>query len=175
MSNNKVSIQVIDKLIEALQINTTLLKLDISNCDVVSYHDTVIVFNGVQKIALYKSLTCQLTRSLLLFRKNIGNAGADIFSNILHDLTQITELDLSYCNISDDGVAAISEWLRTNYCLKILNLSHNRLTIRGACKIAEVFPVRRVLKKLDISYCCITRDEVKIIRDAFVLLRELLI
>ncbi|XP_065897457.1 uncharacterized protein [Dysidea avara] len=178
MSHNWISIEGANKIAEVIKVNTTLQYLDISNCGIpddgalvisesvrhsttlqhltISWKNDKVTINTASTTS-FDALLCRTEyfmdkKNINLSRKDIGNNGAVIVSNLLYN-KRIVTLDLSYNNISYDGVAAVAEWLKNNYTLQSLNMSHNKISVEGASKIAEAIQVNKTLQKLDISEC----------------------
>ena len=183
MSHNWISIEGANKIAEVIKVNTTLQYLDISNCGIpddgalvisesfrhsttlqhltISWKNDKVTINT--STTSFDTLLCRTKyfmdkKSINLSRKDIGNNGAVIVSNLLYNNKRIVTLDLSYNNISYDGVAAVAEWLKNNYTLQSLNMSHNKISVEGASKIAEAIQINKTLQKLDISECGIPDD-----------------
>jgi len=55
-------------------------------------------------------------------------------------------------NISDDGVVAISEYLKENNTLKELNISHNRISDNEIVNIDKSLQINTTLQMLNISH-----------------------
>ena len=165
MSHNKISFKEAEKIAELIKDNTTLVKLNISFCGIPddgvvviseSYKNNkilkelIISWNNDQVIVNTADRECDLSG------KNIGNIGALIVSNLLYlnkSIITVKMLNISSNNISDDGIARISDCLKNNNSLLGLKMSHNRISVEGAMKIEEALKNNKTLKKLDISYC----------------------
>ena len=103
-----------------------------------------------------------------LIREHIGNTGVRIISNLLCSKnTVITELYISYNNISYDGIEAICDSLSYNNVLQYLVMSYNEINSDGARKIANAIQLNVTLKKLDISYCGIPDVEALAISEVY--------
>ena len=106
-------------LAKALEVNTTLAKLDL----------------GINKIedkgatALAEALKVNTTLDELDFNySNIGDEGATELAKALKVNTSVTKLDLSYNNIGDKGAQAIAEALKVNTTITKLNSYNHRIT-----------------------------------------------
>ena len=56
---------------------------------------------------------------------------------LLEGTCSLTELDLSYCSIGENGACQLARAIRANSTLKKLNLRHNPLGERGVKELVE--------------------------------------
>ena len=87
------------------------------------------------------------TKFQLMKLKNITKEG---FKSIF-EVRTLQKLDLSNNNLSDDGVATISDGLKTNRTLLELNISHNGIEDNGAQKVAKAIQIHSSLQNINIS------------------------
>ena len=122
----------------ALQVNSTLKKLDISGNEICD--------NGA--IALSKYLECSTSlRELDVSGNNITYKGANAIAEALKGNKTLQKLDISGNRISDDVIITFSESLKYNTTLMELSISRTNITTKGNC----VLQINSTLKKLDIS------------------------
>lgn len=144
---------------EALAVMSTLKELDISGCGIASqgakdisealrlnesliyldFNDNPIQDDGVIHIAdvLCSSVTSALA-SLDLHGCGIGDNGAVSLARVLHNNTSLLAINLDSNCISDAGIAAISNGLRSKVTqITHLDVSHNRFSHAGAEFLAD--------------------------------------
>ena len=175
MSHNVIDIALANMIAEAISINKTLLKLDISYCDVPDSGAVVISESFKNNITLQEVIISLKTvristgdPSCNLFDQNIDNTRVQIVSNLLcNKIVKILDLDISNNQISDDGVLPISDCLRQNNTLQHLNMSHNNISVKGAKELADVIQVNKTLRSLDISYCGIPEEGALVISESY--------
>ena len=63
---------------------------------------------------------------------------------------KLVKLDLCYCNISSEGVAALATALCKNTTLHTLDLDHNPIRREGAAAIAQMLPQNRTLTVMNL-------------------------
>ena len=153
ISQCQVSIEGAKVIAEAILVNTTLQKLDISHNNLSD--------DGVINIS--ECLKSNRTQDLDLSVNRITNRGAIRIAEAICVNTTLQRLSISHNNISDDGVIVISDSLKKNNSLKECYLSSNRITDKGAEKIAEAIQINTALQKLDVSHNSISDDGVAII------------
>ena len=177
MSYNKINIEGSKKIADLIKLNKTLLHLDISYCDIPEDGAIVISKSYISNNVLQAMVmswkgswlavnTTDLLPKCDLSRKCIGNSGTQILLNLLHKI-KVEQLNLSYNNITDEGVLAITDFLKQNNTLKQLIMSHNKISGDGAYNLAKVIQSNTTLQKLDISHCDIPDDGALVISSSF--------
>ena len=156
MSNNQIIRGRKKKIIEAISVNKTLLKLDAS---LMKIQDESYI-NDCLKIN--KSL-----KELNISENEITSNGAKEIATAIRVNTTLEKLDLSCNALSDDGAGAIIDSLQFNNSLQELNISKNKITSEGVKKIATAIRVNTTLEKLDLSCNEIANDGVSFISDGF--------
>ena len=141
---------------KAIQMNTTLQTLDMSN--------NKISDDGVIAISDYLKRN-SLLEKLNLSKNKITDKGANMIAEALQLNTTLKQLDLSINKIFGDGATAISNILITNKSLQELNMSKNEITNKGAKMIAEALQLNTTLKQLDLSINKIFDDGATAISD----------
>ena len=68
---------------------------------------------------------------------------------------KIEELNLSYCDLTSDGVGELVSGLSDNHTLRVLNLSHNQIRSEGVVAIATMLKTNSSLESLDLGWCSI--------------------
>ena len=129
---------------EAIQVNTTLQNLDISNNNISDAGAAAISDSLKRNSSLVK---------LNMSKNNITSEGAKKISEAIQVNTTLQNLDISSNNISDAGAAAISDSLSS---LTKLNMSKNNITSEGAKKIAEAIQINPTLQNINLSKNCIS-------------------
>ena len=97
--------------------------------------------------------------SVKLFPK-LEDALKGVFNRVL------TNLDLEYNSIGDDGTKAIAEALKVNPVLTNLDLEYNSIGDDGAKAIAEALKVNPVLTELNLKYNNLKKAGEKAVRKA---------
>ena len=128
---------------KAIQINTTLQKLDMSN-NSISDHGAAAISDSLK---INVSL-----QELDLAGNKITTEGAKEIAEAIQVTKTLQTLNLSSNNISDDGAAAISDSLKINVSLQELDLTWNNIKNEGAKKIAEAIQVTKTLQTLNLFY-----------------------
>ena len=141
---------------KAIQINTTLQKLDMSN-NSISDHGAAAISDSLK---INVSL-----QELDLAGNKITTEGAKKIVEAIQVTKILQKLNLCNNNISDDGAAAISDSLKINVSLQELNLAGNKITTEGAKKIAEAIQVTKTLQKLNLYNNTISDDGAAAISD----------
>ena len=142
---------------KAIQNNTKIQKLDMSNSDISNdgtaiISDTLMISESLKEVNLrWNSITQQ---------------GAKSLSEAIQVTKILQILDLSSNIISDDGAAAISDSLKINVSLQELNLASNNITHEGAKKMSETIRMTATLQKLDLSSNIISDDGAAAISDS---------
>ena len=142
---------------EAIEVNTRIKKLDISN-NIICDDGAIAISNSLK----YNSSLQQLNMS----KNNITSEGAKYIAEAIQVTNTLEKLDLSSNAISNDGVAAISDSLQFNITLQELNMSRNEITSEGIKKINKAIQVNKTLKQLDLSINKIADEGANFISDA---------
>ena len=130
MSKNQIMRGREKKIIEAIKVNKTLLKLDASFtkiCDEDYISDYLKINKSLKELNMSGNM--------------ITSNGAKEIATAIRVNTTLKKLDLSCNKISDDGVGFISDGLKNNNSLQELNISRNEITSEGAQYIAEAIQV----------------------------------
>ena len=145
MSKNQIIRGREKKIIEAIKVNKTLLKLDASFTKI---YDKDYISDCLK---INKSL-----KEVNMSENMITSNGAKEIATAIRVNTTLEKLDLSCNRISNDGVRFISDGLKNNNSLQELNISRNEITIEGAQYIAEAIQVNTTLEKINVSYNAIS-------------------
>ena len=129
-------------LADALQHNSTLQSLDLSNKGI-----------DVEKaVALADSLQHNSTLQSLDLRNNsIGDKGTVVLADALHYNSVLQSLYLSNNSIGDEGAVALAEALHQNSIFQSLNLDNNSISSVGATAIAQSLYYNSTLKQLSLG------------------------
>ena len=147
MSKHQIIIGREKKIIEAIKVNKTLLKLDASFTKI---RDEDYISDCLK---INKSL-----KELNMSENMITSNGAKEIATAIRVNTTLEKLDLSCNRISNDGVSFISDGLKNNNSLQELNISRNEITSEGAQYIAEAIQVNTTLEKINVSCNAISDD-----------------
>ena len=158
LSSNELSIRYLTSITEALVINKTLTKLNLSNNSVCAY--------DIARVLKYNST---LT-TLILSNTGIGILDGDGVKTIAETLqtnTTLTTLDLSCNKISSRMILAIVKcFCIFNDTLTTLNFSYNDVGYHGAKAIAIAVKINKTLTLLDLRCCNISQDGANAITEA---------
>ena len=169
MSYNAISNFGIINISKALKINTTLQILDISH-NKISDKGVFIFTNNIKKKNTLHQLIISWNRNCIYLHldstekphkvkwHHIGYTGIIlVFVFSCHNI-DMQELDISKCEISDDRMVAISEYLKNNDKLQKLSISHNGISNIGIIDISKTLQLNRLLQILDVSHNNISDD-----------------
>jgi len=146
LSYQKVEDYETEILAFGLEENDIVRKLDIS-------------WNQISARGAEAITECLLNNRTLLELNMSGTKISNVaIAEIINQMTTLEILNVSYNNISKDGVYYISICVKLNTTLKELNISNNNITSAGARWIAEAIGQNKVLQKLDISHNDIQDD-----------------
>ena len=98
-------------------------------------------------------------------KRSLGNTEAVVISNLYYN-SEVKFLNVSHSCISDDGVAAISEWLKNNNTIEKLDISYNTVDVKGSRQIGAIIQANETLQELDISHCDIPVDGTTVISNS---------
>jgi Ran GTPase-activating protein (RanGAP) involved in mRNA processing and transport len=167
----------VDCIMGGVSRNTTLLKINLSNCSLRDVDVSTLAQNlgsrntTLQKLTLGDNLITSTGVGVLLetmeqnshnitdldLRDNcIGNEGASLLARSLGSnvLPNLTRLSLSWCDIGDDGFIALVSALEQNTSLLHLDLRSNfHVSEGGFLALAESLPEIKVLQRLDFYWC----------------------
>ena len=155
MSNNQIIRGRKKKIIEAISVNKTLLKLDAS---LMKIQDESYIKDCLK---INKSL-----KELNMSENEITSNGAKEIATAISTNTTLEKLDLSCNEISNDGVSFISDGLKNNNSLQEVNISRNKITSEGAQYISDAIRINTTLAKLDLSYNALSDDGAAAIIDS---------
>ena len=151
---------------EILLNNITLKDLNVSWK---SYCKGTVVIKGKMILATQDNMTTtfkRFPRNFVLFKENVNDIIMDLLCGRYNFTIQIQELHISCNNIVDDTAVFISDYLKHNNTIKVLNLSHNHITLRGMSKLCKSIKYCVSLQYVDLSgnysspwgvYCAIIR------------------
>lgn len=71
----------------------------------------------------------------------------------------VTSLQLDYCGLDDEGVAALVDGLKQNTTLKELDLEGNNLTDYAAKSLLELLAVNKTLNRIELGESSLLSDE----------------
>ncbi|CAH8485052.1 unnamed protein product [Schistosoma guineensis] len=103
-------------------------------------------------------------------RNRLENVGAQMLSKVFCDMGSLEELSLYQNGIGIhgvDGILSLVKIIKSNPNLRVLNLSDNSLTPRGAEAIARALPSVVNLEELYLSDCILRSTGVKALASAF--------
>ena len=104
----------------------------------------------IQHHAFFREITRFSTFTNMKYL-NIGNNGAYLLSNVLHNDPIIVQLTLQAARIGDDGIIELASILPTMHRLKYLDLSSNAMTDIGAMALSDSLLQHKTLRVLSIA------------------------
>lgn len=159
MTGNKIGNQGGMFFASMLEINSTLKKLDLGDCDVglkclIAVAIALTQNKSLKAINLNRPLlsnqqeetTVHIARMLRsnsslvelhLGKHGMKNFGVERLCEALYGNSSLRYLDLSCNNITCDGVKFLGELLKKNQTLEILDLNANRIEDVGAIYLSE--------------------------------------
>ena len=122
-----------------------------ASCDIeqMLFSTTCIGPETMEKLST--TITAVTVKKLDLQSQKIKDEGVQFLAQVINS-TSLESLNISYCEIGDVGMAALSSSLRHNTTLKHLNAGGNEFGDEGIIKLAEALN-QTSLEELDISHC----------------------
>ncbi|XP_056869727.1 leucine-rich repeat-containing protein 34-like [Takifugu flavidus] len=146
LSGNKIGDSGGMLLAMMLQINNSLMELELSACDLGI--QSVITFANVLKSN--RSLRCvDFSRSLLNGHEEYWVVH---ISNMLVVNSSLLELHLGMTGMADTGMERLAEGLKLNHSLRYLDLQYNGVSCDGAYHLANVLRKNPTLDVIDLSF-----------------------
>ena len=175
MSHNQLSSNGIISIGKAVQVNTTLqilyiLHNNLSDNDLLTFSDYLKENSTLHQLRISWNNNFYLNSKDKVFSsccKTLGNTGAILTSAFFHHniYTNIQILNISNQDISDDGVVAISEYLKISNTIQELDISRNAISNIGIVYISEALHVNTTLQVFNISHNNISNDGVVVISE----------
>ncbi|CAF1259758.1 unnamed protein product [Rotaria sp. Silwood1] len=144
---------------DALITNTTLIKLNLSQCQIDD--------QGAQYLADVLKQNKTLI-SLYLHKNQISNYGVRFLADALIQNKTLTTLDLSHNNINDEGIQYLANMLQKNSKLTTLHLSQNQIGDKGIQYLANALQQNRTLNILHLSQNLIGDQGIQYLADALI-------
>ena len=142
LCNTSMTSSCVIILAEALQSNTTLVRLDLS-CNRIDSFGAAAIANGLKS---NRTLT-----HLQLRENHISDAGAARFAQCLRSNCTLVYLDLIGNSIKYLGAAAIAQALKSNRTLTHLQLGWNEVGDSGAMEFADTLQCNKALVFLSLK------------------------
>ena len=160
LSSNPISAGVVH-IAESLKCNHSLLKLNLSDCDISekggkAIGDALMVNRSLQVLDLYN---------------NPISAGVVHIAESLKQNDSLQEINLSNCGISEEGCMAIGDALMANRSLQVLDLRNNAISV-GVVHIAESLKHNHSLLEVRFGGHGLSVDNVKTLCDALMVDRR---
>ena len=144
IKGSKFTLQSMQAFAYMLEQNQSLIKVNISNCNIDS--------DGTCYLARALLSNTTLTLTVLEMRMNsAGSKGAVAIAEILKDNTTLKVLDMCRNAVGRMGALAMAEMLKHNTTLTVLDMSWNYVCDRGALAMAEMLKRNTTLEELYIN------------------------
>ena len=117
-------------LAEAIQVNTTLQKIDISS-NSISDDGVAAISNSI------KFNTSNSLQELNISRNNITNNGIRVLAEVIEINSTLQNIDISKNHISTEGLLHFMEAVKNNCTLQVVNITHNNVTRSGFTSIKQ--------------------------------------
>ena len=104
--------------------------------------------------------------TLILSKNPLGDSGAHLLASVLSQPHAIEHLDLSNCQIHNDGVGAICRAICDNPLLYSLHLNSNPFTSEATAPLCELLAMGVTLTHLDLSNCLLTAADLSAIAES---------
>ena len=151
----------LNHLSRALATNSSLVKLDLSNCSL-----QVTDSNGP---ALTEMLKVNKTlQTLNMSYIGVADVGAFFIAEGLLHNSGLKHLELEYCDITAGGAESIADALKVNQTLEHLNISQNTIGDTGVVHMAEVLKSNNALKRLELATCGLTEKGLAVLSASLV-------
>lgn len=170
LEDNSLSPETIMKVVETLDTNTTLTKLNLSTNKIGAAGEVIAralqTNTTLTKLklmccspqpgstwpaALIQALQTNTTLTWLnLIGNNIGVAGAERIGEALQTNRALTTLILDANDIGDEGVTQVAQALQTNTTLTDLGLYGNGISDEGVTQVAQALQTNTALTWLDL-------------------------
>ena len=151
ISGNKIGDNGVASIATALQTNTTMTILDISEC---SMSD-----EGAESLA--RALIANRSNAmqkLYISGNKIGDNGVTSIATALQTNTTMTVLGISACNMSEEGAESLARALAISRSLQVLLMHYNDISDNGIAHIATALQTNNTLKTLAIGGETITDE-----------------
>ncbi|GLC35012.1 hypothetical protein PLESTM_000269300 [Pleodorina starrii] len=146
LADNRFSDESVVHIVEGLRHNVYGLKireLDLSNNDMGD--------KGAEAVATYIMQYKCVANLNLSSNVHLGPVGVKGIASVLNEDSVLERLDLSGCDVTGEGAAALGAMLKGNRGLKCLVLANTRLGTQGIDSICKGISKNTTLKELDIS------------------------
>jgi len=161
MSFNNINVEGAKIIAGVIQANVALQTLDISYCGIPN-DGVVVVSESYKNNKTLQQLIISWNNDQVTFNttnpfcnlsnKAIGNTGALIVSNLLHNSTVVKQLNISYNNISEDGALALSCYLTNTNTLEELDMSGNKINQKAVEVLVHAVKFNSSLKNLRLTF-----------------------
>ena len=172
ISNNELSPDSIELIVEGLFRNTTLEKLDMrsSNFSSDNVFNLALALSGNTRLkeldiaycniqssdsvhlakALQESTTTQL-QTLSLWDNPIGSESAFAFAGMLATNKSLAKLIMSCCRIQGEGAVFLAKAMENNSTVREFDISFNPVGSEGAVAFASMLKKNQSLRKLELD------------------------
>ena len=140
------------RIAEAIQVNTTLQKLNISNnsiCD-----------DGAARISNCLKYNVSL-KELNISQNNITNRGIRVITKTIQMNSTLQNINISKNRISTEGLLYFMEAVKNNCTLRVVNITHNNVTRSGFTNIQQC--IENLQQKIQIISSWNTIKESKLV------------
>ena len=144
IGGNEISVESIDSLCRALSANSSVRRLDVSDCHLTTSHCVCL------GQLLRHPIHCQIER-LDLSGCGLTSDGVGEVVSGLSDNHSLRELGLSWNQIGSEGAVAVATMLKTNSSLESLNLESCGIGSSGGVELGAALERNKTLRYLGLS------------------------
>ena len=152
VSGNVVTDVVAVYVAQAIRSNRDMELLNVSEC-CLSEHGLFTIFNALSDVSSLLHLDISLNR--------IFNTAAKKIINVLLLNRRLAHLRLHQCNLGSNDFIQIMSSVGDNKFITHLDIGHNHINQHAALIITTTILNKPILKYLDISFCKLTDDVIK--------------
>jgi len=148
IAGNKISKKEVPHLVRLLQSSATLVHLNCSNMDM-----KVDMMKDIMQAVVF-NIYMQNVHINISENKGLGQQGGSLLANIIGDAKNIHTLDVTDCELGDEGVNLIFEKLQKNNVLSCLKIGKNFSTKPSKVRSQLVDQLINVVSSSNISSLC---------------------
>ena len=160
LSCHHFNTEAIATMCDSIKLDCAVKKLSICNCDITS--------SGIKRMTETLSDFNHSLKKLDISSNNLSDDGAEAIGDYLSKSSILCELNVSCSGITHVGAVKVAKALKCNTTntLRKLDISRNSISDDGVAAFGECLKTNNTLLKLDLSYNQITVKSMTIFADA---------